>query len=145
MANRRRHESFKHHGHLYLAILNLATQLSSHSVVQTLMNTGKFKNRDKSKSNAAQVNIKQPSHSEQRSKQEVSDLWKKLAAAALSDYARPSITTKERLTPPRVKYADDQLIHQGAVQQKRNETQSQPKARLPATNRKVSIERLPPS
>ena len=79
-------ESFKRHGHVYLAILNLATQLSSHPVVQTLMN---ICNRNRSKSNsknASQPNYKQPNNTEYKSKQDVSELWKKLGTAALTDY-----------------------------------------------------------
>lgn len=48
-------ESFKQHGHIYLAIINLASHLSSHPIAKTLMNIG----NSKSKSSAPKSNRSQ--------------------------------------------------------------------------------------
>ncbi len=90
-------ESFKQHGHMYLAILNLAAHLSSHPIARTLMNIGKkqvnTRKTVKSRSNqhkatttkrdepervASVEQMQQPIHN-------YKERWKMLAAAAMGD------------------------------------------------------------
>lgn len=84
-------ESFKQHGHMYLAILNLAAHLSSHPIARTLTNIGKrqgnVRKSTKAKGNACKreegdrvASIEQIQQSSM-----LKDRWKNLAAAAVGD------------------------------------------------------------
>lgn len=84
-------ESFKQHGHIYLAIVNLAAHLSHHPIAKTLMNidpraipsTLKSKTKNTSKKDEMErvpsvEQIHQPVQSYR-------ERWRTLAAAAMSD------------------------------------------------------------
>ena len=85
-------ESFKQHGHTYLAIINLAAHLSFHPIARTLMNIGDFKSIIKSikpnKSLSGKKDELERVHSVEQIHQPLQNYkerWKTLAAAAIGD------------------------------------------------------------
>lgn len=85
-------ESFKQHGHIYLAIINLSAHLSCHPIARTLMNIGESKVTHKSsKPNRPIVGKKEdlervPSVEQiHQPVQSYRERWRMLAAAAMSD------------------------------------------------------------
>lgn len=74
-------ESFKQHGHLCVAILNLASHLSNHSVSRALTIIG---NRRKSKSTTSKQSVDDVDDSKTLGSR-ASRLWKKVAMAVLSE------------------------------------------------------------
>lgn len=85
-------ESFKQHGHIYLAVINLAAHLSSHPIAKTLMNIGKSKNKptmlkfNRNQNPAAIKEIERIPSVEQihQPTQNYRERWRTLAAAAIS-------------------------------------------------------------
>lgn len=85
-------ESFKQHGHTYLAIINLAAHLSSHPIARTLMSIGESKSNLKSikpsKSHLGKKEEMERVPSVEQIHQPVQDYkerWRTLAAAAMGD------------------------------------------------------------
>ncbi|XP_046644121.1 uncharacterized protein LOC124329132 [Daphnia pulicaria] len=85
-------ESFKQHGHTYLAIINLAAHLSSHPIARTLMSIGESKSNLKSikpsKSHLGKKEEMERVPSVEQIHQPVQDFkerWRTLAAAAMGD------------------------------------------------------------
>jgi hypothetical protein len=85
-------ESFKQHGHTYLAIINLAAHLSFHPIARTLMNIGDSKSNMKSiKPNKSLLGKKEelervPSFEQiHQPVQNYKERWRALAAAAMGD------------------------------------------------------------
>ncbi|EFX65731.1 hypothetical protein DAPPUDRAFT_332872 [Daphnia pulex] len=85
-------ESFKQHGHTYLAIINLAAHLSCHPIARTLMSIGESKSNLKSikpsKSHLGKKEELERVPSVEQIHQPVQDYkerWRTLAAAAMGD------------------------------------------------------------
>lgn len=85
-------ESFKQHGHIYLAIVNLAAHLSYHPIAKTLMNIGNTKavlptsKHKKSLVGKKEESERVPSVEQiHHPIQNYKERWRSLAAAAMSD------------------------------------------------------------
>ena len=76
-------ESFKQHGHLYVAILNLASHLSNHSVARALMVIGN-RNENKTKAKPTTGNVDDVVDLA-AVRMKVRRLWKKAITAVINE------------------------------------------------------------